>query len=106
MSIEKMTALLQHVVDPIAQVINNKIASMTAAAGLFVVGKTLDSPAPSRNLNDIPITEIFTFVPSIAQASMYLGGTWMIICITKELIKLAIWTFEKYRAFRDKLRGE
>jgi hypothetical protein len=95
-SIEKISAILQHVVDPVAQVINNKIASMTAAAGLIAAGKAMESVEPSRNLNDIPITEIFSFVPSIAAASMYLGGTWMIICISKELFKFANWLWGKY----------
>ena len=98
MSIEKISEILQHVVDPIAQVINNKIASMTAAAGLIAAGKAMESVEPSRNLNDIPITEIFSFVPSIAAASVYLGGTWMIICISKELFKFANWLWGKYRA--------
>lgn len=102
MSIEKINEILQHVVDPIAQVINNKIASMTAAAGLIAAGKAMESVEPSRNLNDIPITEIFSFVPSIAAASMYLGATWMIICISKELFKFATWLWGKFRARKDR----
>jgi hypothetical protein len=101
-SIEKISEILQHVVDPIAHVINNKIASMTAAAGLIAAGKAMESAEPSRNLNDIPITEIFNFVPSIAAASMYLGGAWMIICISKELFKFATWLRGKYRDRKNK----
>ena len=97
MSIEKINEILQHVVDPISQVINNKIASMTAAAGLITIGKVAESTEPVRNLSETPVTEILTFVPSIAGASMYLGATWMIICISKELFKFATWLWGKFR---------
>jgi hypothetical protein len=87
---EKLNAALHLIFEPVMQVVNNKIASMTAAAGLITAGA-------ARNINDISITDIFNIVPTIPMVSMYLGGTWMIICISKELFKFVCWIIKKLR---------
>lgn len=98
-----MIGRLSEVLEPMLHAINNKVASVTAAAGLVAVGNASQDAEETglKNLAEVPISEIFSYEPSVAAFATYLGGAWIIFCFSREIVKGLAWLWSRYSARKN-----